>query len=359
MKARLCIDAAIGEQRRALLDQDGQPFRLEIERWSERGRRVRLGEVWWGRVRARMPGHRGWFVDLGAAGEGPSREGVVEPTRAAAVTEGAMLAFRVKSEAWADKSAVLSLADISPALAAPDRPALHAPASEDPFLRGIEIVETLEGLPARREIDDAIEQAGAATVALPGGGDIAIEVTRGLTAIDVDAGSRIAEHDGAAFALNLNLAAAQEAARQISLRGLAGLLAVDFLRMDARRDQRAVVERFRHALAAQLGRASEVLELSGLGLCEAAIARRARPLAEALAAAPDEREALDALREIESVGLSARASRIHARISPAAHAWLDRNVVDWRPALADRIGRRWTLEAVDGRTGPPQVWSAT
>ncbi len=352
MRARLCIDTAVGETRRALLDSDGRPFRLEIERWSERGKRARLDDVWWGRVCGRMPGNRGWFVDLGLA-----RDAVVEPTRAAAVTEGAMLAFRVKAEAWADKGAVLSLADMASSIASPDMPRLHQAAAEDPFLRGVDVVETLEALSARREIEDAIDQATSALIVLPGGGDIAIEVTRGLAVIDVDAGSRIAEQDTGAFALNLNLAAAQEAARHISLRGVAGLLAVDFLRMEARRDQRAVVERFRQALAAHLGRASEVLELSPLGLCEAAIARRARPLADALAAPEDEREALDALREIESVGMLARAGRIHARLSTSAHAWLESGVIDWQPALADRIGARWTLEPVEGRAGRPEVWS--
>ena len=353
MRARLCIDTAVGETRRALLDQEGQPFRLDVERWSERVNRARLDDVWWGRVRARMPGNRGWFVDLGLA-----RDAVVEPTRAAGVIEGAMLAFRVKSEAWADKGAVLSLADMSSSIAAPAKAGLHRPAAEDPFLRGVDVIETLEGLAARREIDDAIDQATGTTVVLPGGGDIAIEVTRGLAAIDVDAGMRVGEQDAGAFALNLNLAAAQEAARHISLRGVAGLLAVDFVRMEARRDQRAVVERFRQALAQHLGRSSEVLELSPIGLCEAAIARRARPLADALAAPPDEREALDALREMESVGMSLRAGRIHARLSTGARDWLERGEIDWQGALADRIGSRWTFEATEGRAGRPEVWSA-
>lgn len=352
MKARLCIDDAVGEQRRALLDAEGRPFRIDIERWTERGKRARLDDIWWGRVKARLPGNRGWFVDVGL-----ERDGVVEPTRAASVVEGALLAFRVKSEAWADKGCVLSLADMSPSVTPPSAPALHQEAAEDSFLRNVDVIETLEGLPARREIEAAIDQASSAVVQLPGGGDISIETTRGLSAVDVDSGARVGERDANAFALNLNLAAAHEIARQVSLRGIAGLLAIDFLRMEQRRDQRAVVEQLRQALAGHLGRASEVLELSALGVCEAAIARRARPLADALAAPADEREALDALRELESVGTSARTGRIHARISTGAHAWLERGVIDWQPALADRIGARWILEAVEGRAGRPEVWS--
>jgi len=356
VRATLCIDDAVGEQRRALLDADGCPFRLEIERWSERGRRARLDEIWWGRVKARMPGNRGWFVDLGL-----ERDGVVEPTRAAAVTEGAMLALRIKSEAWSDKGPVLSLADMSPTVPVPGAPQLNQSA-EDPFLRGAEVGETLTGLAARREIDAALDEASSRVVKLPGGGDIAIDATRGLTVVDVDAGSRIAEHDAATFALNLNLAAAREAARQIALRGIAGLLAIDFVRMDARRDQREVVERFRKLLASHLGRTSEVLELSQLGVCEAAIARRARPVAAALAASAAEREALDTLREIESAGINSRASKIHARISKAAHDWLDGSGIGWRDALASRIGARWTIEIADPSKaragGQPEVWSA-
>lgn len=353
MKAILCIDDAVGENRRALLDADGRPFRLDVERWSDRSKRARLDDVWWGRVKARMPGNRGWFVDLGL-----ERDGVIEPTKAAAVTEGAMLALRIKSEAWSDKGPVLALADVSPALARPSTPQSHMRAVQDPFLRGVEIVETRTGLETRQEIDAAIEESVARVVTLSGGGDISVETTRGLTAIDVDSGTRIAEQDGATFALNLNLAAAEEAARQISLRGIGGLLAVDFVRMDNKGHQRAVVEAFRQALASRLGRASEVLDLSPLGVCEAAIARRTRPLIDALAAPAAEREALQALREIESAGASDRAGRIRARVSAAAAAWLDADEIGWQTALADRIGQRWTIETADRQPGRPEVWSA-
>lgn len=354
MKAVLCIDDAVGEHRRALLDTAGRAFRLETERWSERGKRARLDEIWWGRVQARMPGNRGWFVDLGL-----ERDGVIEPTKATAVTEGAMLALRIKSEAWSDKGPVLSLADMPASTSRPSAPQFHAAAAPDLFLRGVEVVETRTGMQARQEIDAAIDEASALVTQLPGGGDISIETTRALTAIDVDVATRIGEHDAAGFALNLNLAAAEESARQISLRGIGGLLAIDFVRMQDKRDQRAAVEAFRQALASRLGRTSEVLELSPLGVCEAAIARRARPLADALAWPLAEQEALQALREIETAGTADRAARIRARVSAAAAKWLATDEIGWQAALAGRIGQRWTLEAADRAPGRPEVWSAT
>ena len=351
MKAALCIDDAVGELRRALLDNEGRPFRLDIERWSERNARARLDEIRWGRARARI-GARGWFIDLGLGADG-----VLETK--AAITEGAMIPVRVKSEAWADKGPVLSLADMPASAARPEKPGLHRASGEDPFLAGMSIARTVTGQEARRAIDFAVEEATSPSIELPGGGRISIAATRALTAIDIDAAGRVAR---AASDLDLNLAAAPECARQIGLRSIGGLVVADFITMERREDQAAVVERFRQALAQQLGRTSKVLEMSALGLCEAAIARRRRPVADALACAPEEREALDALRLIETEGL-AGPQRIEAVLSRPAAAWLNQDTIGWRQALVNRIGARWTIRAEDRppqfQNAQPKVWRAT
>jgi hypothetical protein len=344
MKAALCIDDAVGESRRALLDEEGRPFRLEIERWSERGARARLDEIRWGRARARL-GARGWFVDLGL-----DADGLLETK--ATITEGAMIPLRVKSESWADKGPVLSLADMAPSVARPEKPALHEAPKDDPFLTGVSVGATITGLEARRAIDFAVEEATSPSVEMPGGGRISLSATRALSAIDVDSAGRVAR-DGTD--LDLNLAAADECARQLSLRSAGGLVVVDFVSMDRREDQAAVVERFRQALADRLGRASKVLQMSALGLCEAAIARRRRPVADALACPQEEREALDALRLIETEGRNG-PERIEAVLSQDAAAWLERDAIGWQNALADRIGARWTIRAGDRRPGQPKVW---
>jgi Ribonuclease G/E len=347
----LCIDDAVGERRRALLDAFGRPFRLEIERWSERGR-AHLDEIWWGRAKARTPGAKGWFVDLGL-----EQDGVIDATKSTAIVEGALIPVRIKSEAWADKGPSLSLADMSPSAPRPDRPGLHTPAPSDPFSAGVEIIATIEGPPARKEIDAAIDEAIRTEAPVPDGGDLAIERTRALTAIDVDAGNR-AGREGEAFALGLNLAAADEAARQIGLRGLGGLVVIDFLSMPNRKDRAAVSDAFRKALASWLGRASEVAGISALGLCEASLARRQRPVADALGAASSaEREGLDVIRLLESEGWAARGARLRALVSTPAARWLEADRIGWQAALADRIGGRWAIEADDRAAGKPQVWS--
>ena len=128
--------------------------------------------------------------------------------------------------------------------------------------------------------------------------------------------------------------------------------------MEQRRDQRLVGEAFKKSLAGWLGRASEVLELSQLGVCEAAIARRLRPVPDALAAPAMEREALDALRLIESAGWAARGARISAKVSQEAAKWLEADYIGWKEAMAGRIGARWTLEGVSRPPGRPDVWSS-
>lgn len=353
IRATLAVDDAVGETRRVLLDMEGRPLRIAIERWRERGLRAQLDDIRWGRLGKRLP-DGGWFVDLGV---GP--DGVLKTSRKS-LSEGLLVAVRVKSEAWADKGPALSLADASSSKTpAQAEPGLISAAPDDPLLAGAEITGVISGREARDVADAAIEDGLARIVAIPGGGDLSIEPTRALVAVDVDAGARKPGNDPDLFALNLNLAAAEEIARQVSLRGLGGVVVVDFLGMTPRGNRKAVTDAFGVSLARALGRASQVLELSPLGLCEAAVARRCRPLVDALGADPVEREALDTLRLLESAGWSSPGRMLRARVAPDAFAWLQRDSFGWQAALADRIGARWTLEAAQRSPGAPDVWSET
>jgi Ribonuclease G/E len=351
VKARLYVEEAVGERRRLLLDEDEKPFRLDLERWSEAHDRPRLDEIWWGRIRARSQAG-GWFVDLGL-----DRDGWIEASRSIRLREGERLAVRVKAEAWAGKGPLLVRAEPAASDTRPDRPGRLLPAPEDPFLKGVEIIERCEGQEAGRRIEEAIEEGLEGRHPIPGGGRLAIETFEAMTVVDVDAGGR--EGRPETLAVSLNLAAAREAARLISLKGLGGLVVVDFLSMRSPPDRRETVTVFREALAARLGRASEVLELSRLGLCEAALARRARPLREALGEDPAEREALDVLRAIEREACERRGARIGARLSPAAAGWLRSDRIGWREALAARIGERWIIEDTPAPEGRWRVWSLT
>ncbi|HEV7689898.1 MAG TPA: ribonuclease E/G [Hyphomonadaceae bacterium] len=329
----LLVDDAVGETRRALMDEeDRRIYRLEIERWSERDKRAKLDEIWWGRAHSRSTGNRGWFVDLGL-----EADGLLETE--AAITEGALIPVRVKSESWAGKSATLSLADMPSSTPRPAGPQFHAAPKNDPLATSA--MPNTFGIDARTAIDAAIEEALSRTAAISTGGRLVIEHTQALTAIDVDSAGRKGGKD---FELELNMHAASEAARQIALRNIGGIVVVDFVTI--KKDRAKVSDFFRTHLEICLGRSSQVLEISPIGLCEAAIARRNRPVADALGCPPEEREALDALRLIETEGRNG-PERIEAVLSRDAAAWLERDTIGWQKALADRIGARWTIRAED------------
>ena len=111
-------------------------------------------------------------------------------------------------------------------------------------------------------------------VALPNGGRLIIEPTAALTAVDVDG--------GAGDALSVNLAAADELARQLRLRNLGGVVMADFIRLKARGDQERLLARLRAAVADDPMQ-TDVYGLTRLGLAELTRARRGRGLAETLA----------------------------------------------------------------------------
>ncbi len=84
-------------------------------------------------------------------------------------------------------------------------------------------------------------------VQLRSGGSIVIHPTEALTAIDVNSGRSTRERNIEETALKTNLEAAEEIARQLRLRDLAGLVVIDFIDMDENRNQRSVERRLREA----------------------------------------------------------------------------------------------------------------
>lgn len=102
---------------------------------------------------------------------------------------------------------------------------------------------------------------------LPSGGYLVINQTEALVAIDVNSGKSTKEHSIEKTALNTNLEAAQEVARQARLRDLAGLLVIDFIDMDENRNNRAVERKLKEALKNDRARI-QVGKISPFGLME-------------------------------------------------------------------------------------------
>ena len=115
---------------------------------------------------------------------------------------------------------------------------------------------------SRYQIESQIETAFGHTVKLPSGGSIVIDPTEALVAIDTNSARATKGADIEETALNTNLEAAEEIARQLRLRDVGGLIVIDFIDMANTRNQRAVESKLREALEAdrariQLGRISQ------------------------------------------------------------------------------------------------------
>ena len=128
-----------------------------------------------------------------------------------------------------------------------------------------------DGLPLfnRFQVEGQIETAFQREVRLPSGGSIVIDPTEALVSIDINSARATKGSDIEATALQTNLEAADEIARQLRLRDMGGLVVIDFIDMNASKNQRSVENRMRDALEIdrariQLGRISRfgLLEMS-------------------------------------------------------------------------------------------------
>lgn len=116
-------------------------------------------------------------------------------------------------------------------------------------------------------VNAAIREALKPRVDLPSGGYIIIEPTEALTVVDVNSGSFTRSATARETVLWTNCEAAVEIARQLRLRNVAGVIVVDFIDMESRRDQMQVLEHFGKALQADKAR-PQISQLSELGLVE-------------------------------------------------------------------------------------------
>ncbi|MGF1493110.1 MAG: Rne/Rng family ribonuclease [Microcoleaceae cyanobacterium] len=116
-------------------------------------------------------------------------------------------------------------------------------------------------------VNAAIREALKPRVDLPSGGYIIIEPTEALTVIDVNSGSFTRSATARETVLWTNCEAATEIARQLRLRNIAGVIIVDFIDMDSRRDQLQVLEHFTKVLKVDKAR-PQISQLSELGLVE-------------------------------------------------------------------------------------------
>ena len=177
---------------------------------------------------------------------------------------------------------------------------------------------------ARYQVEGYLASMFNPVVQLPSGGYIVIGVTEALVAIDVNSGRATKEGSIEQTALKTNLEAADEVARQLRLRDLAGLIVVDFIDMDERKNNAAVEKRFKDRLKTDRARI-QVGRISGFGLLEMSRQRLRPGMLEATTQPcphchgtgllrSDESVALSILRQLEEEGVRGRSREVLLKV---------------------------------------------
>lgn len=338
--------ASPGEVRVAVL-RDGVLWDYAV--WRP-GRSDRVGDVYRGRVTARVAALAGSFVEFdGESGFLPESE--------AKAPEGTVLGVRVVRAAHGGKGPRLAAAEVP---AGPVGLVTAGPSPLDemraryPAAALVADDRALGGRFVPRAFDDALEAAVEALaepeVVLSGGGRAFVSITPALTAIDVDLGGFAAKGGKAAAHRALNLAAIPDLVRALLLRNLGGAILVDFAGLMGRRQKLLGA-----ALAAALAEdplGAVLLGFSHLGLAEIRRPRVHAPLAELLAG--PHAKGLAALRAAAREAAAEPAAVFTLRATPAILAALEADKValpTYRAATGRDLGLRadpalagWTLD---------------
>ncbi|RZJ19516.1 MAG: ribonuclease E/G, partial [Brevundimonas sp.] len=155
---------------------------------------------------------------------------------------------------------------------------------------------------AANGIEELLTQIHQPVVPLKSGGYLVINQTEALVAIDVNSGRATKERNVEATATKTNMEAAVEAARQLRLRDLAGLIVIDFIDMDEGKNNRAVEKALKDALAKDRARI-QMGRISGFGLMEISRQRRRLGVIEGATEACAHCQGTGRIRSAESAAL--------------------------------------------------------
>jgi ribonuclease E len=184
----------------------------------------------------------------------------------------------------------------------------------------------------RFNVEKQIESSLDATVQLKSGGYLVIHPTEALVSVDVNSGRSTKERNVERTALKTNLEAAEELARQMRLRDLAGLIVVDFIDMDENKNNRAVERKMKEVLSRDRARI-QTGRISQFGLMEMSRQRRRRSLLEgSTTVCPHcdgvgrkrtiESSALAAVRALEDFAIRGKAKKIRLKCPPDVALYL-------------------------------------
>ena len=192
--------------------------------------------------------------------------------------------------------------------------------------RNVKLYKQTRPLFSSYQVEGQLDSLFSPVITLRSGGYLVMDQTEALVAVDINSGKATREHNIEDTALKTNLQAAEEIARQLRLRDLAGLIVIDFIDMEERRNNRAVERRLKESLKndrarIQVGRISHfgLLEMSRQRLRQSMLEGSTKPcsqcegtgLIRSLSSC-----ALSVLRSVEEHLLSKRVESLSVRCAP-------------------------------------------
>ena len=198
----------------------------------------------------------------------------------------------------------------------------------------------------RFQIETQIESAFAHAVTLPSGGSIVIDHTEALVSIDINSARATKGGDIEATALNTNLEAAEEVARQLRIRDLGGLVVIDFIDMGPQKNQRDVENRLRDSVRQDRARV-QIGKISRFGLLEMSRQRLRPSIGESAYQTCPRCSGFGTIRSVESLALAIlriigeearkeRTSKVIAQLPVAVASYLLNEKRDWVQSLESR-----------------------
>jgi ribonuclease E len=198
----------------------------------------------------------------------------------------------------------------------------------------------------RFQIESQIESAYAHKVQLPSGGSIVIDYTEALVSIDINSARATRGSDIETTALNTNLEAAEEIARQLRLRDIGGLIVIDFIDMESPKNQRDVEDRLRDAVKMDRARI-QIGRLSRFGLLEMSRQRLRPSLGESSHIVCPRCVGIGSIRSVESMALAIlrligeevrkeRTLRVIAQVPVEVATYLINEKREWLRTLEDK-----------------------
>jgi len=207
----------------------------------------------------------------------------------------------------------------------------------------------------RFQIESQIESAFAHNVNLPSGGSIVIDHTEALVSIDINSARATKGGDIEATALNTNLEAADEIARQLRIRDLGGLIVIDFIDMGPQKHQRDVENRLRDAVRQDRARV-QIGKISRFGLLEMSRQRLRPSLGESSYLTCPRCSGIGTIRSVESLALAIlriigeearkeRTAKVIAQLPVEVATYLLNEKRDWVQSLETRNDMQVVLVA--------------